>query len=149
MVSPTSRFNGSRFHLLIFFSLFSYMSHSKANTSFRPRALVLPITQDPLTQQYTTHINKRTPFVPVKLTVDLGGQFLWVACDKGYVSSSYKPVHCDISECNFQGLKPGTTVLSFIPTRPDDRIKRKMLKMAYMYVEGSPNVMACEEISPE
>ncbi|KAK3031176.1 hypothetical protein RJ639_035333 [Escallonia herrerae] len=89
----------SRFHLLIFFSLFSYIYHSKANTSFRPRALVLPVTKDPLTQQYTTHINKRTPFVPVKLTVVLGGQFLWVDCDKAYVSSSYKPVHCDTSEC--------------------------------------------------
>ncbi|KAK2966887.1 hypothetical protein RJ640_028897 [Escallonia rubra] len=99
MVSPIQGSMASRFHLLIFFSLFSYISHSKANTSFRPRALVLPVTKDPLTQQYTTHINKRTPFVPVKLTVDLGGQFLWVDCDKSYVSSSYKPVHCDTSEC--------------------------------------------------
>lgn len=64
-----------------------------------PRALVLPITKDPTTKQYIAQIKQRTPFVPVKLTVDLGGESSWVDCSKGYSSTTYKPVHCLSSLC--------------------------------------------------
>ncbi|XP_039066645.1 uncharacterized protein LOC120212389 [Hibiscus syriacus] len=61
--------------------------------SFRPKALVLPLTKDASTNQYVTQIKQRTPLVPVKLTLDLGAGSLWVVCDQGYVSSTYKSIH--------------------------------------------------------
>ena len=67
---------------------------SLAKTSFRPKALVLPVAKDSSTLQYVTTIKQRTPLVPVKLTVDLSGQYLWVDCDQSFVSSTYKPSHC-------------------------------------------------------
>ncbi|CAM8987814.1 unnamed protein product [Rhodiola kirilowii] len=85
--------------------------------SFRPKALVLPITKDPTSSQYLTHIKQRTPLVDVPLVIDLGGQFLWVDCEAGYVSSSYTAVRCGSAHCSlsqskicgdcFDGPKPG------------------------------------------
>ncbi|PQQ07634.1 basic 7S globulin [Prunus yedoensis var. nudiflora] len=85
----------SSFHCLLFCSLVLQIittipSLAKA-ASFRPKALVLPVTKDPSTRQYITTFSQRTPLVPIKLTVDLGGQYLWVDCEQGYVSSTYKP----------------------------------------------------------
>ncbi|KAF8401642.1 hypothetical protein HHK36_012588 [Tetracentron sinense] len=56
--------------------------------------------KDAKTLQYLTHINQRTPLVPVKLTVDLGGTYLWVDCDTNYVSSSYRSARCNSSQCH-------------------------------------------------
>ena len=64
---------------------------SLAQKSFRPKALVVPVTKDATTLQYLTRINQRTPLVPISLVVDLGGQFLWVDCEQNYVSSTYRP----------------------------------------------------------
>ncbi|KAJ6351823.1 hypothetical protein OIU78_007668 [Salix suchowensis] len=55
--------------------------------------------------QYVALINQRTPLVPVKLTLDLGGQFQWVDCEEGYVSSSYKPVRCRSAQCELARSK--------------------------------------------
>ncbi|CAN1768270.1 Probable aspartic proteinase GIP2 [Linum perenne] len=100
--------------------IFSIAVTSQAQPSFRPKALVLPVSKDPSTLQYIAQINQRTPLVPVKLTVDLGGQYLWVDCEQGYVSSSYKPARCRSAQCslanskscnnNTCGLLPGNTV---------------------------------------
>ncbi|GMN46600.1 hypothetical protein TIFTF001_015776 [Ficus carica] len=91
-------------HFLLFFFFFSiFFYHSTAQTtSFRPKALVLPIIKDTSTNniQYLTKINQRTPLVPIKLTVDLGGDSLWVDCETGYVSSSYKPAFCGSATCS-------------------------------------------------
>ncbi|KAM7277551.1 hypothetical protein ACFE04_004685 [Oxalis oulophora] len=73
--------------------------------AFRPKALVLPVTKDTKTNQYITTINQRTPQIPVKLTLNLGGQYLWVDCDQSYVSSSYKPVRCRSAQCSLSGSK--------------------------------------------
>ncbi|POO02262.1 Aspartic peptidase [Trema orientale] len=110
----------SSFHFLLFCSLLfsTIISPSVAKTpSFRPKALLLPVTKDASTRQYLTQINQRTPLVPVKLTIDLGGEFLWVDCEKGYVSSTYKPARCRSAQCNLarskscgeclEGPKPG------------------------------------------
>ncbi|XP_024020914.1 basic 7S globulin-like [Morus notabilis] len=99
--------SSSSIHFLLFCSLlFSIISLSKAKTtSFRPKALVLPVTKDALTSQYLVQIKERTPLVPVKLTVDLGGEFLWVDCEKGYVSSSFKPARCGSAQCNLAQSK--------------------------------------------
>ncbi|PKI18311.1 hypothetical protein CRG98_049415, partial [Punica granatum] len=69
--------------------------------SFRPKALVVPVSKDVSTLQYVTRIGQRTPLVPVSLVVDLGGQFLWVDCeDPGYVSSTYRPARCGSAQCS-------------------------------------------------
>ncbi|CAI0466329.1 unnamed protein product [Linum tenue] len=76
--------------------------------SFRPKALVLPVSKDPSSLQYLTHINQRTPQIPVKLTLDLGGRFLWIDCEQNYASSSYTPSRCESSQCNrANSKKPG------------------------------------------
>lgn len=74
-------------------------SSSAVGTSFRPKALVLPVTKDLLTLQYTTQVSQRTPLVPVKLSIHLGGQTLWVDCENGFTSSSYRPAQCNSNEC--------------------------------------------------
>ncbi|KAF8394449.1 hypothetical protein HHK36_020657 [Tetracentron sinense] len=82
------------------FLLLSLISLSHAQNSVRPRALLLPVTKDATTLQYLTHIKQRTPLVPVKLTVDLGGNSLWVDCDSNYVSSSYRSARCGSAQCS-------------------------------------------------
>ncbi|PIA44797.1 hypothetical protein AQUCO_01700412v1 [Aquilegia coerulea] len=93
----------SSFHFILFSTLFFSLSFSNAQPSFRPRALVLPVSKDASTLQYLTRINQRTPLVSVNVVVDLGGQFLWVDCDQGYVSSSYIPARCNSAQCSLAG----------------------------------------------
>ncbi|KAF6137603.1 hypothetical protein GIB67_014690 [Kingdonia uniflora] len=89
--------------LFLFFSVILISTaFSNAQTSSRPRTLVLPVFKYGRTHQYLTHINQRTPLVSVELVVDLGSRFLWVNCeDSSYVSSSYQPSQCGSSECVF------------------------------------------------
>lgn len=86
----------SSFHCLILFSSLIFniaITPSLAKTSFKPKALVLPVAKDSSTLQYITTIKQRTPLVPIKLTIDLGGQSLWVNCDEGqYISSTCLPI---------------------------------------------------------
>ncbi|CAK9137180.1 unnamed protein product [Ilex paraguariensis] len=89
----------SLLHSLLLFSLLC-ISFSVAEPSFRPKALVLPVSKDASTLQYITQINQRTPLVPVSVTLDLGGQDLWVDCDQGYVSSTYRPARCRSAQCS-------------------------------------------------
>ncbi|KAH0730687.1 hypothetical protein KY285_001602 [Solanum tuberosum] len=84
---------------LLFVSLLLLFSLSSAKTPPKPRAFLLPVTKDASTKQFITTIYQRTPLVSVKLTIDLGQRFLWVDCEKGYVSSSYKPVPCGSTPC--------------------------------------------------
>ncbi|KAF6138661.1 hypothetical protein GIB67_001249 [Kingdonia uniflora] len=87
---------------LLFALILISTTFSNAQTSSRPRTLVLPVLKDGRTQQYLTHINQRTPLAPVKLSVDLGNRFLWINCeDSGYVSSTYQPSQCGSPECVF------------------------------------------------
>jgi hypothetical protein len=83
-------------------SLTLIITNSKAQPSFRPKALVLPITKDTSssTTQYITQIKQRTPLVSINLTLDLGGGYFWVNCEKGYVSSTSKPALCASSQCS-------------------------------------------------
>ncbi|KAJ6430628.1 hypothetical protein OIU84_021923 [Salix udensis] len=93
-------------NFLLFCSLLPFfILPSLSKTSFRPKALVLPVSKDASSLQYVALINQRTPLVPVKLTLDLGGQFQWVDCDEGYVSSSYKPVRCGSAQCELARSK--------------------------------------------
>lgn len=85
------------FSSLLFF-LIAPSSH--AQQSFRPKALVVPVSKDNATLQYVTRVDQRTPLINVSLVVDLGGQFLWVDCEKNYVSSTYRPARCNSVECS-------------------------------------------------
>ncbi|EOA37484.1 hypothetical protein CARUB_v10011636mg [Capsella rubella] len=98
--------------VLFIFSL----SSSSAQTSFRPKALILPVTKDPSSLQYTTVLNQRTPLVPASVVFDLGGRDLWVDCDRGYVSSTYQSPRCNSAVCT----RAGSTSCGqcFSPPRP-------------------------------
>ncbi|XP_030475779.1 probable aspartic proteinase GIP2 [Syzygium oleosum] len=88
-----------------------------ATSSSQPKALVIPVTKDSSTLQYTTQIKQRTPLVPIKLTIDVGGIFQWVDCESGYVSSSYRPVSCDSQICMASGSGACVTEC-YSPPRP-------------------------------
>ncbi|KAJ7980111.1 basic 7S globulin-like [Quillaja saponaria] len=91
----------SSFHFLILIlcSILYLISPSKAKPLSKPKALVVPVIKD--SNQYVTQLDQRTPLVPIKLTLDLGGRYLWVHCDAdGYVSSTYKPIHCGSPQCS-------------------------------------------------
>ncbi|RZC63961.1 hypothetical protein C5167_025735 [Papaver somniferum] len=103
------------FSTLVFLSLSSLSSSQP--TSFRPKALVLPITKDASTLQYLTQIKQRTPLVSIDVVVDLGGQFLWVDCEQGYISSTYKPARCGSAQCSLASKSP-TCGTCFSPPRP-------------------------------
>ncbi|CAJ2627875.1 unnamed protein product [Trifolium pratense] len=104
-------------HFIILLLLF-FISPTFSQQSFRPKALVLPVTKDSATTlQYIAHINQRTPLVPLNLIVDLGGQFLWADCENQYISSTYRPARCHSAQCSlakangcgncFSSPKPG------------------------------------------
>ncbi|GMN70904.1 hypothetical protein TIFTF001_054010, partial [Ficus carica] len=75
----------------------------KQPSSSRPKALVLRVNKDASTLQHYTYLAQRTPPVPVKLTVDLGGEFLWVDCDTGFKSSTKTTVPCRSPQCELSG----------------------------------------------
>ncbi|XP_042517090.1 probable aspartic proteinase GIP2 [Macadamia integrifolia] len=79
---------------------------SEAKQSYRPKALVLPVSKDASTLQYLTTINQRTPLVSVNVVLDLGGQDLWVDCDQGYNSTTYRPARCHSSQCSLAKAIP-------------------------------------------
>ncbi|AAC72120.1 Strong similarity to gb/D14550 extracellular dermal glycoprotein (EDGP) precursor from Daucus carota. ESTs gb/84105 and gb/AI100071 come from this gene [Arabidopsis thaliana] len=99
---------------VLLLSIFSLSS--SAQPSFRPKALLLPVTKDPSTLQYTTVINQRTPLVPASVVFDLGGREFWVDCDQGYVSTTYRSPRCNSAVCSRAGsIACGTC---FSPPRP-------------------------------
>ncbi|CAN8306372.1 unnamed protein product [Cochlearia groenlandica] len=100
----------------LFLSIFTFSYTTFSQSSFRPKALILPITKDKSTLQYTTVINQRTPLVSASVVFDLGGRNLWVDCDKGYVSSTYKSHRCNSAVCSRAGSSACGTCFS--PPRP-------------------------------
>ncbi|TMW94845.1 hypothetical protein EJD97_009710 [Solanum chilense] len=88
------------YHSILFCSLlFSISSYCIGQTSPQTKAFILPVKKDSSTLQYITQIGQRTPLVPIKLTIHLGGQTLWVDCENGYVSSTYQPALCGSAQC--------------------------------------------------
>ncbi|KAL6610000.1 hypothetical protein ACP70R_039969 [Stipagrostis hirtigluma subsp. patula] len=68
--------------------------------SGNPRAVVLPVRKDGATGQYVTGFRQRTPLVPVTAVLDLAGTALWVDCERGYKSSTYRGVTCASKLCS-------------------------------------------------
>ncbi|KAI3754982.1 hypothetical protein L1987_54774 [Smallanthus sonchifolius] len=102
--------------LLIFLCLFFLVTSSIAKTSPRP---LLQVTKDAKTLQYVTQISQRTPLVPVKLTLDLGGPYMWVNCERGYTSSTYIPARCGSAPCRLLNTTSCTTGTTCQPPVPD------------------------------
>ncbi|XP_050216159.1 probable aspartic proteinase GIP2 [Mercurialis annua] len=85
----------------LIFSLFISLSAlSNAQTTSKPKALLLPITKDASTLQYLTTLKLGTPLVDKTFAIDLGGQHLWMVCESGYHSSTYRPGHCGSAACS-------------------------------------------------
>ncbi|CAO2837108.1 unnamed protein product [Amaranthus hypochondriacus] len=103
-------------HFLFSLLLLHILSTTSSAASFRPKALVLPITRDSSTHQYTIKLTQRTPPIPIPLTLHLGGPFLWVDCDKNYVSTTYRPARCNSAQCSLANSKSCGTCNS--PKRP-------------------------------
>ncbi|XP_055818106.1 probable aspartic proteinase GIP2 [Solanum dulcamara] len=61
--------------------------------------LYIPVTKDASTLQYIIEVSQRTPLIPIKLLINLGGRSLLLDCDKGYKSSTYKPAVCNSTQC--------------------------------------------------
>ncbi|CAL1396914.1 unnamed protein product [Linum trigynum] len=84
-------------------------------SSFTPLQdpIVLPVSRDSATLQYTTVIRSADSLQPIKLAVDLGGPALWLDCDhhsssllrRNFVPS--RSIHC--SAANSDGLLRRTT----------------------------------------
>ncbi|KAJ9154367.1 hypothetical protein P3X46_027711 [Hevea brasiliensis] len=86
---------------LLLFSCFISISFSVAQTSSKPKALVLPVSKDATTLQYVTQLNMGTPLAHKDFVVNLGGRHLWMDCDDGsYVSSTYKQSLCGSAPCS-------------------------------------------------
>ncbi|KAA3471120.1 basic 7S globulin 2-like [Gossypium australe] len=90
-------------YLLFTSFLLFFVAPGLAQQSFRPKDLVVPVSKDSSTLQYLTTINQRTPFVLIRVVVDLGGRYLWVDCDRDYVSSTYRPARCGSAQCSLAG----------------------------------------------
>ncbi|KAI3986113.1 hypothetical protein MKX01_036422 [Papaver californicum] len=89
----------------VFFSAITFLvcivsfSNAQPASSSRPQGVVFPVTKDASTLQYLTYIKQGTPLVAESLVVDLAGEYLWVDCKEGYVSSSNRTINCLGSEC--------------------------------------------------
>ncbi|XP_022959401.1 basic 7S globulin-like [Cucurbita moschata] len=59
-------------------------------------SLVIPVNKDSVTNQYLATLYHGSPIKPVHLAVDLGGQFLWMACGG---SSSSRPILSRSIQC--------------------------------------------------
>ncbi|XP_060204946.1 probable aspartic proteinase GIP2 [Lycium barbarum] len=85
--------------LIFISSLILSISYCIGQGSPQAKALILSVIKDSSTLQYITQIGQRTPLVPIKLTIHLGGQTLWVDCENAYVSSTYRPALCGSKQC--------------------------------------------------
>ncbi|KAK3002557.1 hypothetical protein RJ639_022040 [Escallonia herrerae] len=81
-----------------------------------PNAISFPVTKDETTLQYTTQIHMGTPHSPIKLVVDLGGQFLWIHRASSFLSSSHKPISSGSLHCSMASSHQSGTVTRVVAT---------------------------------
>ncbi|MCL7034319.1 hypothetical protein MKW94_019934 [Papaver nudicaule] len=77
------------------------LSNAQPTSSSRPQGVVLPVTKDASTLQYLTYMKQKTPLVSQSLVINLAGEFQWVDCENGYVSSSNRTLSCSGKECGW------------------------------------------------
>lgn len=92
--------------VLTFFALSNLVLLSQSQVTrapFKPAGLVLPVFKDSATGLHTANITKRTPQQSVPLLIDLNGRFLWLNCEKNYLSSTYFAPFCHSTQCSRVG----------------------------------------------
>ncbi|KAL0457270.1 UNVERIFIED_CONTAM: putative aspartic proteinase GIP2 [Sesamum latifolium] len=75
--------------------LFLVVLISATNAQTTP---TLPIRKDPKTSQFYTTIQMGSNLAAIKAVIDLGGPFLWFACND-YASNTYAPIPCGSTKC--------------------------------------------------
>ncbi|CAI9776303.1 unnamed protein product [Fraxinus pennsylvanica] len=93
------------------FSLIFLFSFSVSQEPLLPRAAIIPVSKDPLTLQYVTHVFLGERFAPVKLVVDVNGPYLWVDCASIPLSKSQNPIKSCSLECSM--AKSSACTVSF------------------------------------
>ncbi|KAK1395198.1 Hepatoma-derived growth factor-related protein [Heracleum sosnowskyi] len=94
------------------------LSSSLAKTRTSPKQVFLPIYKDPSTLQYVTPIKQRTPLVPIRLVLDLGGRALWAICETGYNSTTFRPAGCNTTQCRLAEASQHCLTCSWGPFGP-------------------------------
>lgn len=130
------------------FSLFSLLLFSlyKAQSSQKPNALLLPIAKDASTLQYITRLRLGMPLVPRRFVLDLGGESLWMTCETGYKSSTYRPGLCGMAACSvakangcfkycFDKRRPGCNNNSCIQDPENTVIRRADLQFGSVAID--------------
>ncbi|KAH7568138.1 hypothetical protein ACOSP7_009423 [Xanthoceras sorbifolium] len=85
--------------VFVIFNSLLLLSSGSQPASLKPNKLVLPVLKDKATQLFTTNIHKRTPPLQFPFVVHLNGKFLWVTCDRKYLSSTYQAPICHSTQC--------------------------------------------------
>ncbi|MCD9558698.1 hypothetical protein HAX54_016232 [Datura stramonium] len=116
-LSSTSYYCVFPFYCFLLLTILS--NNCLAETTFHPKTLFLAVKKDPISLQHITEIQQRTPLVPLKLSIHLAGDSLWVDCEKGYNSSTYKPARCKSGQCKLGSTTQcGDCLLGFVERGP-------------------------------
>ncbi|TYI84198.1 hypothetical protein E1A91_D05G347600v1, partial [Gossypium mustelinum] len=67
---------------------------------FQSNFALFPVAKDAATLQYVARISHGAPLGSTDLVVDLGGSFLWMDCNSGHVSSSYRLISSCSVNCS-------------------------------------------------
>lgn len=78
-----------------------YLSQSQVTRApFKLDGLALQVFKDSATGLHITNITKGTPQQSIPLLIDLNGNFLWLNCEKNYLSSTYLAPFCQSTQCS-------------------------------------------------
>ncbi|XP_015888301.3 probable aspartic proteinase GIP2 [Ziziphus jujuba] len=84
----------------------SIAKKSSASSSSHPhvKTLVFPVTKvhsDFGPDQYVTEIKKKTPKLPIKVSIDISHDIPFLYCERSYLRYTYKPINCSSPLCSF------------------------------------------------
>ncbi|PHT62823.1 hypothetical protein T459_33329 [Capsicum annuum] len=95
--------------------LLSQSQVTRAPFKSNPNGLVLPVFKDSATGLHIANVTKRTPQQSVPLLIDLNGRFVWLNCDKNYLSSTYFAPFCHSTQCSRVGAHSCNKCFSTTP----------------------------------
>ncbi|KAB2084600.1 hypothetical protein ES319_A05G345100v1 [Gossypium barbadense] len=85
---------------LLFFSFLFCLKNTFPVLGFQSNFALFPVAKDAATLQYVARISHGAPLGSTDLVVDLGGSFLWMDCNSGHVSSSYRLISSCSVNCS-------------------------------------------------
>ncbi|GAA0139041.1 protease [Lithospermum erythrorhizon] len=123
------------------------LSLCNAQSSPKPKALLIPISKDPSTLQYLGHFSIGYPPKPTSLVLDLGGKSLWRDCENGFNSSTYKLVKCGSAACSIAKAnqncnKNKKTCHLFSENTITEKIDDNELALDSMYLQSTDGIKA-------